>query len=65
MKTRSPVPRVCLSQRRLFIFCQSCGYKRRLVDPTETPARIDLNLPDVDSRLSTLRQSQSLKPYQK
>ena len=48
-----------------FIFCQSCGYKRRPVDPTETPARIDLNLPDIDSRLSTLREGQSLKPYQK
>ena len=48
-----------------FIFCQSCGYKRRPVDPTETPARIGLNLPDIDSRLSTLREGQSLKPYQK
>ena len=34
-------------------------------DPTETPARIDLNLPDIDSHLSTLREGQSLKPYQK
>ena len=31
----------------------------------ETPSRIDLSLPDIDSRLSALRENQVQKPYQK
>ena len=47
-----------------FCFCQSCGYKCKLVVPEDNPQRLVLDLPSIDHRLEALQTVKDRKPYQ-
>ena len=48
-----------------FVFCQRCGYHRRRLDPRSAPPMVDVNLEEIDSRLSSLEKVVKNKSYEK
>ena len=48
-----------------FVFCQRCGYHRKCVDQRIETQKVSIDLPEIDERISSLRQRAESKPYAK
>lgn len=48
-----------------FVFCQRCGYHRKCVDQRIETQKVSIDLPEIDERISSLRQTAESKPYAK